>query len=317
MMIIGGKTYIEKRVFNEALTVPDCWVAQSNKIGKAHGEKKLYFGSKSKLIGHFANGTMKCVVLKEDLDKYLNLVEREYLNPKNKYNAGASLGRLFWYRKGMVFSKSDEMHFDVQYQNQIAGRRGYVNSTSNVFQLIREIALPLVSYISILELEEQGNPQNVLYYWKLFVDYVQLVNPQHANHLVFKYGKRNAVARPGQALFRQQVIRRFSGKCVVTGVDEPDLLVASHIKPWALCDRIKGKDHINPENGLLLSTLYDRLFDQGFITFDENCKIEYSKWLSEANRRRLGLLPSPNVKFPINNAVKEYLEYHHVYIFKG
>ena len=41
-MKINGKKYPTLAVFPNMMTVPDCFVASSNKIGKGHGEAKFY-----------------------------------------------------------------------------------------------------------------------------------------------------------------------------------------------------------------------------------------------------------------------------------
>ena len=40
-------------------------------------------------------------------------------------------------------------------------------------------------------------------------------------------------SRIGQGLFRKELIKKYNGCCVVTGINEKKLLVASHVKPWA------------------------------------------------------------------------------------
>ena len=75
-------------------------------------------------------------------------------------------------------------------------------------------------------------------------------------------------ARMGQGLFRRRVIQKY-GCCLITEIKEPALLIASHIKPWRDCGE-KPQECLDPENALLLSPTWDRLFDQGFISFTDN-----------------------------------------------
>ena len=58
------------------------------------------------------------------------------------------------------------------------------------------------------------------------------------------------------------LMKKHNRQCIVTGIDIHELLVASHIKPWRVCD---NKERIDTENGLLLSLSMDRLFDGGLI----------------------------------------------------
>lgn len=74
-------------------------------------------------------------------------------------------------------------------------------------------------------------------------------------------------ARIGQSGFRQALELRFKDGCPLTGISTPALLVASHIKPWRDCTPL---ERLDPNNGLLLSALADRLFDRSLITFDDH-----------------------------------------------
>lgn len=84
--------------------------------------------------------------------------------------------------------------------------------------------------------------------------------------------------RVGQDFFRRAVLANYEDSCCITGIAEPRLLVASHIKPW-------GKDtenRHNPANGLLLSATLDRAFDRGLITVAKGQKVLVSRHLRES-----------------------------------
>jgi hypothetical protein len=74
--------------------------------------------------------------------------------------------------------------------------------------------------------------------------------------------------RIGQGPFRTALLARWEGKCPLTGIAEPALLRASHIIPWNRCE--SDAERINPENGLLLSALWDAAFDRGLVTFADD-----------------------------------------------
>lgn len=78
--------------------------------------------------------------------------------------------------------------------------------------------------------------------------------------------------RIGQAFFRRTVLSSYQNRCCITGLAEPRLLLASHIVPWSQ-DKV---NRLNPHNGLCLSALYDRAFDQGLITLDEDWRVVLS-----------------------------------------
>lgn len=72
--------------------------------------------------------------------------------------------------------------------------------------------------------------------------------------------------RVNQQAFRAMVLNNYDCRCAVTGIAVPELLVASHIIPWAEDE----EQRLNPENGICLSALYDKAFDQGFIGIDDH-----------------------------------------------
>lgn len=89
--------------------------------------------------------------------------------------------------------------------------------------------------------------------------------------------RRESEHRIGQDYFRNEVIKACNGRCVVTEVEDTNLLIASHIKPWALSS---DDEKMDGNNGLLLAPHLDKLFDKGLITFSENGKIIISGKLS-------------------------------------
>lgn len=87
--------------------------------------------------------------------------------------------------------------------------------------------------------------------------------------------------RVGQDFFRRAVLANYEETCCITGIADPRLLTASHIKPW-------GKDsqnRHNPANGLLLSATLNRAFDRGLITVDRERRIHVSRQLRESPSR--------------------------------
>lgn len=78
-----------------------------------------------------------------------------------------------------------------------------------------------------------------------------------------------------QDFFRRAVLSSYGGRCCMSGVSEPRLLVASHIVPWS---RDKA-NRLNPSNGLCLSALHDRAFDKGLIALSDDFKVIVSEEL--------------------------------------
>jgi putative restriction endonuclease len=76
-------------------------------------------------------------------------------------------------------------------------------------------------------------------------------------------------ARRGQDFFRDAVLGAYQSRCCLTGCAVPELLVASHIVPWAE----RESTRLDPRNGLCLSALYDKAFDRALIAFDDDLRL--------------------------------------------
>lgn len=328
IMEIQGQNFKIIDTFDSPITVPDCIVVAKNKLGTAHGEAKLYISSKDKMRD-FYGGTgfnAKCFILKKDLIAYMIAMKSEYLNPSQNYRGRENFPELWEKRMESIMSLDDVIEFNIHDQVQIEGARGYVNSEDEGYNIIRELSLPLVSYISAMELVDSSGHH--VYYWKLFADFDAIVDKSTA--LVFRYGKKDDAnkikqqnarkenelqqARIGQGRYREKLLEECPF-CPITMINDERLLIASHIKPWAVAN---NKEKIDPKNGFILSPLYDKLFDRGFITFTDERRVLVSNWLSPRNQKRIGLKNNDFFQMlPIDEFRKKYLEYHRELVFKG
>ena len=105
-------------------------------------------------------------------------------------------------------------------------------------------------------------------------------------------------------------MQNFEGRCCLSGINEEDLLVAGHIVPWA--KRIDTR--LDPSNGLLLYCPYDRLFDKGFISFDDKVRVVIAPSVDRCSaplRTILKQLAGQQARHPVQWPIKvEYLAYH-------
>lgn len=318
-------------VYDSVITIPDCFVVGKNKIGTGNGEAKLYFGSKSAMHSFFGNDgfSVKCFLLKKDLLAYMDTVKTEYFNPSYEYRDRVEFSTLWKKRKQKVEQLDDIIMFTVKDQNQIGGSRGYINSEEGGYYLIRELSLPLVSYISAMRV--QATDGAFYFYLKLFVDF-DAIGTKKNGPLVFNYGNKKIkeVAEPdvlydvspkelnrgriGQDKYRNALLEECPF-CPITMINDERLLIASHIKPWVVSNE---KEKIDPKNGYMLSPLYDRLFDQGFITFTDDKRMLVSQWLSPKNIQRIGIKNNTYIQMlPMDDARKFYLDYHRKSVFRG
>ena len=122
-------------------------------------------------------------------------------------------------------------------------------------------------------------------------------------------------ARQGQGIFRNR-LSCLEKRCRVTGLDNPALLIASHIKPWRSC--CSSAERLDGNNGLLLAPHVDLLFDRGFVSFGDEGDVMVSSRLLKMDIERLGLKDnlSKNIG-PFSIKQRAYLSHHRRIVFLG
>ena len=113
-------------------------------------------------------------------------------------------------------------------------------------------------------------------------------------------------ARIGQGKFRDDLFVRWKAKCAVTEVDRPELLRASHIKPWSGCNNI---ERLDPCNGLLLASAYDAAFDAKLISFLDDGSLILAEDFTEEQAIATGIDPNTKLK-AITEKNQSYLVAH-------
>ena len=125
--------------------------------------------------------------------------------------------------------------------------------------------------------------------------------------------ERLVVQRLGQGIFRAGLLEYWDGRCAVTGLAVPELLRASHIKPWATCETDAAR--LDVFNGVLLAPHLDALFDGGFITFGSDGEVVLSAALDGPSRHALGLESGLRVSRPLGGH-ERYLTWHRDNLFR-
>ena len=321
-------------VFPNMMTVPDCLVVAKNKLGGGHGEAKFYIAPKDIMRDFYGGKGFKatCFLLKADLIAYMEAIKNEYLEPSQEYAGKEELPILWQKRMDMINGLDEAIYFDIYDQEQIAGPRGYVNSEDFGYKIIREIALPLVSYIYAERIQMRDGYK---FYWRLFVDFDAIWERKNGP-LVFNYGKSEAEegelitdgdsekvkeikqnlrkVREGQTRYREKLLEQCPF-CPFTMISDERLLIASHIKPWAASN---DEEKIDPYNGFVLSPLYDKLFDKGFITFTKTRRVVISNYIAPYQWKRIGLNGGEFIQgLPMDEKRAKYLDFHHEAVFKG
>jgi putative restriction endonuclease len=125
--------------------------------------------------------------------------------------------------------------------------------------------------------------------------------------------------RVNQNFFRKSVLAAYNGKCCVTGLSIPQLLIASHILPWSKDEA----NRVNPRNGLCLNALHDRAFDAGLLTVTAEYRIRISPILAKyiddpASRSLLGRFDGRRMRLPEKFLPDvKFLDFHNHHIFRA
>lgn len=123
--------------------------------------------------------------------------------------------------------------------------------------------------------------------------------------------------RINQQAFRNMILANYQNMCAISGIDIREILVASHIVPWAE----DALNRLNPENGICLSPLYDKLFDKGLITIDDDYRVKLSYELKQRSNREyfnefFASIDNLRLTLPIEHCPdKAFLKYHYENIF--
>lgn len=193
--------------------------------------------------------------------------------------------------------------------------------TLNNWKLFQEFLIPDLSFLNFDYVAY--NNETMEFVWEISYapaviyssNNIEEIVSNSVNQLVTNEEDRETIKeaitkiRIGQSQFRNNLIKSSRNKCVFTGIDDPKLLIASHIKPWKHSENNERKD-LN--NGLLLTPTFDKLFDRFLITFNEDGELLWSKkrLTPDIIKNLEQGITTAQVKVIIDINNKEYFEFH-------
>lgn len=158
--------------------------------------------------------------------------------------------------------------------------------------------------------------------WKNFKkieDWIFALIDYDENNLLLEDDNKNIITerksfiktRIKQDELRKKVLKDLKF-CPFTEINDKKLLIASHIKPWAFSD---NKERLDLKNVFVLSPLFDKLFDRGLISFWNNKTLLISRWLSEFNRKKIGIFEWQVIDLLPIDWRENYLNFHREKVF--
>jgi hypothetical protein len=120
--------------------------------------------------------------------------------------------------------------------------------------------------------------------------------------------------------YRQRLLNQWEGRCALTGLDNESLLVASHMQPWS---KSEPSDQIDMHNGLVLLSPIDKLFDRGYITFNDDGAVllhddsSHDRNLLDTELAAFGLSRNSlgKLRKSLNDEQKRFMRYHRDEVF--
>lgn len=330
---ISGKLF---RVIDTLESIPtkDSFTDRTNKIGDGAGAWEWHIGSKNDIVRHnFFGGNgfnARCFLAKRDLVWLMDEMQSEYYNPTHQYRSVDDFRDIWRARMNEIQALPENVFFALREHDGrnpsdmrlYAKRPGQDAEGDDIYGLLRKVALPETTFTSILKL--RADDREELFYFKVFpenidtrtvVEEIEEIEEEIRNTAEIPETERTQIikSRIGQGIFRSNLILD-AGHCPFTLVDDSRLLIASHIKPWRASN---NSERLDPKNGLLLTPTYDRLFDNGFISFDNDTSLLVSPWLAILNKERLALESGMLIdNLPVAGR-EGFLEFHRSEIFKN
>ena len=321
---IAGVEYSKTATW-KPLSIPDSFVVRDNKINDGNGEAKYYVGARNDpdLRTFFGDErfSIKAALLKEDLVQFLEDCKPEYFKPTQPYRHKSELPRLWADRMRAVTSFQTE-HLLFQCDEQSAGEeRCYIKGLKgSAYELLRELALPNRANIIIEKYCSEEGSEIFIFRMRFstgsaedrsLLEHFQILEIELDSGLSETTRKQLILSRVGHGKFRERLFSSCGAVCPFTGIRDDRLLVASHIKPWSMSS---NSERLNPQNGFVLSPLFDKLFDRGLISFSDDGHVIHSESLT---RIMIGDLKIPEVidsRLPIfgeqNSDRRQFLEFH-------
>lgn len=113
-------------------------------------------------------------------------------------------------------------------------------------------------------------------------------------------------ARIGQGGYRRRMLAIWDGRCALSGVGVPEVLVASHAKSWA---DSSNEERLDEYNGILLAGSFDKLFDAGLISFGDDGQLLRSSGLKASELLAMGCPEAMTLRH-VHLRHRPYLQHH-------
>ena len=315
------------------------------------GEKRIYITNTkepSKLDEFFFRHTNgMCFILKDDLLIYLRDAYYEYMYPTQDYKF--IIGDYYNDLISMINSLPEKI--DISFTKTYDEQRRYYLVCERKYReglnLLSEICLPRITQLSFVRfLNTTTNETHIQlrpYFYRTDLtgsrhpNYNQSIGDEQIKEVVktIEIVKEKEVAediddkvptptpapsrandRPWQSDWKNKVLEETM-HCAVSKCSEDRILIGCHIKPVTECLKDKCGNEINTKNGIMMTPTYHKLFDDGFLSFDNQNHLLLSTHISSRNYERLSLKNRQTTSILDIEPRIEFLEWHRKMVYKG
>lgn len=337
----------------ETITVNynDSAVSNNLKLKKhtGTGEKRIYIGNAKTSdnfdLFFFYNTNNSCYISKNDLLIYLRDAYYEYHFPVQDYKNNISS----FYRELISLVKSLPERIEIYFTKTHDKKQRYYlvcqkNSRKNL-RILSEICLPKITEISFVRFFDTKT-NKIIVQLRPFFYRSDLTGSNHPNYYKSNYQVRVVSSdehnlidivefenkrknnlnqtnftlkvnnRPWQNKWRNKVLKETI-HCAISKCEDERILEACHIKPVANCLQDKSGDETNANNGIMLTPTFHKLFDDGFISFDNNNTLLLSTHINSINFEKLNIQNNQSASICNLKSRIKFLEWHRKTIFKG
>jgi putative restriction endonuclease len=310
------------------ISISDSFVVPANKRGTANGEAKLFIGNQGDELRAFFGDRgfrWRAAMYRSDLLDALQALRPEYMNTRGGYRRQLELPGLWVERRREISALRDEViRFEIVDRHEIEPPRVYIQSEDDAWRFLRSVPL---SDLCSLRISKATDDQGPLLIFRVIPTIRASLTPwgnatesttqltEDLRDLAWNKPKtteteRLVSARIGQGDFRDALVAHHP-KCVITGIDFLPVLIASHIKDWAVAT---DEERLDAENGVLLSANLDKLFDRKLLTIEfDSAVIRVSSLVPQIVQAALGIrdrLPIHDQRGIAGQRRREYLRFH-------
>ncbi len=284
------------------------WSPQKDKGGNVpHSWKRMMEVKKGDRIFHYVKGNIVAISIASEDCKICS--KPSTLQGHNKWNNEGYLVHLEYHELDVLVNIRNKFNqissfLPIKYspfQQDAHGNQGYL------YPCNEELAIKLLEVISELNIYQINDEQ-----LELPTDYVRSTEYNTLISIISETESEvKTKIRLGQQRFRKDLLSLWRGKCALCEINLPQLLRASHSKPWK---DSSDKERLDPYNGVLLCCNHDALYDQGYITFDGPGSLHISSMICDEDYLKYGLVPDAKIQVYSENEV--YFGWHKRNIFR-